>query len=115
MTKRDSWLVKRIKKMERLGDRANANLSEYYFYSSPEGQMAEAVDHISEVAYEALNRYDEMKAEEKREEELEEIRCNAKRSKKTEFPVENQPSVVTPSATPMVALFRRVISMVRGT
>ena len=115
MTKRDSPLVRDIKKLERIEARAILNLGEDYFYRSPEGEAAEAIDHIQEVVYEALIRYDEKKAEEKQEEELEELRCNAKQSRKTETAVENQPSKATPAATPMVALFRRVISMVRGT
>lgn len=87
MATRDSYLVKQIKKLERLGDKANYNLSEYFFNKSPEGQAAMAIDHIHEVVHEALIRYDEAKLEEKYEREREALEKKKEKEKIKPKPV----------------------------
>jgi hypothetical protein len=85
MTKRDSYLVKQIKKLERHADRANSDLSEYFFYKSPEGQAAESIDQIHEIVHEALIMFDEAKLQEKQEAEREALEKKKRKNTKPKF------------------------------
>lgn len=94
MTKRDSYLVKRIKKLERLANGAHTNSfgTAWVPKNSAEGDMAEAMDHIHEVVHEALIRYDEKKKEEKLEEEREKWE-----QKKARLKQKNTPAILLPA------------------
>lgn len=122
MTKCDSYMVKEIKKMERLARKAD-DFDRREYESSPEGYADGTIDAIYEIVHEArleIKRIAEEQKLEKEQEKLEEQqerrkkKCSAKPSKKMESVVINPLSKATPIATRMAALFHRVISMVGG-
>lgn len=69
MTKTDSYLVKQIKKLEKIAEKADMDLGECAFYESPEGKAADTVDHILEIIHESLISYKEAKEKQKIESE----------------------------------------------
>jgi hypothetical protein len=132
MTRRNSYLVSKIKKLERICDKVESWERE----TTPAGYAAGTLDHIQEVVHEALIEIDEIRTKEKLEQEQEEReeKCNAKQPQRPvetvrhPIQIEPQPAVsavrqpgarktlsrVIRAAILMVDLYLLVISMGRA-